>query len=118
MYIFNVTPVAKPRMTQSDRWKERRVVSKYRSYCDELNLKARIQKFHLSNELEILFYLPMPKSWSRKKREEKNGFPHDEKPDIDNLIKGFIDAFKEEDKTIYSVRAIKYWGEEGRIEVI
>ena len=36
-YQFNVNPVAKPRMTQRDKWKKRPVVDKYYAYKDEMN---------------------------------------------------------------------------------
>ena len=35
---LNIVPVAKPRMTQSDKWKKRPVVQKYWKYKDDLKL--------------------------------------------------------------------------------
>ncbi|MDE1866451.1 MAG: RusA family crossover junction endodeoxyribonuclease [Thaumarchaeota archaeon] len=105
-------------MSRSDKWNERDVVMRYRAFCDELRYKANVNKYQLGKTLDILFYLPMPESWSIKKKLAKTGMPHDQKPDIDNLVKGFIDAFKVEDKTVHDIRARKYWGTEGRIEVL
>lgn len=111
-----VTPVGKPRMTQRDKWKQRPAVVKYRAYCDELRLL--MPGYELGISLDLKFYLPMPKSWSTKKRAEMNGTYHDQKPDIDNLAKAFMDAFKSEDKHVAVLKCEKYWAEVGGIEVL
>jgi len=36
MKTFNVTPIGKPRMTQSDRWKKRDCVVRYFNFKDEI----------------------------------------------------------------------------------
>lgn len=112
---LTVTPLGKPRMTQRDHWKQRPAVIAYRTYCDELRL--RLPRYELPTELKIVFYLPMPASWSKKKRREHNGLPHDQKPDIDNLAKGFMDAFKAEDKHVAILYAEKYWADQGGIMI-
>lgn len=110
-----ITPVGKPRLTQRDKWKQREPVLRYRAYCDELRL--RLPHYELPTKLIIVFYLPMPASWSQKKRREMVGTPHDQKPDIDNLAKGFMDAFKSEDKHVAILHAEKYWAREGAIVI-
>jgi Holliday junction resolvase RusA-like endonuclease len=112
---IQVEPMGKPRMTQRDKWQQRPAVMKYRTYCDELRL--RLPLYDLPAQLHITFYLPMPKSWSKKRRTETAGRPHDQKPDIDNLAKGFMDAFHTEDKHVYSLTAEKYWSEYGAVVV-
>ena len=48
--------------------------------------------------VEIAFYLPIPKSWSKKKTWEANGAMqelgalHGRRPDLDNLVKSVLDA--------------------------
>jgi Holliday junction resolvase RusA-like endonuclease len=59
----------------------------------------------------------MPASWSQKKRDRLCGQPHQSKPDIDNLIKGFMDALLKDDARIWEVRASKVWDVSGGIEV-
>lgn len=113
--VLLVKPVSKPRLTQRDKWKERPPVMAYRAYCDELRL--RLPNYELPVHLGITFYLPMPPSWSARKRQEKAGTEHDQKPDIDNLLKGFMDAFKSEDKHVAIVYASKFWAESGSIEL-
>lgn len=111
-----VNPLGKPRMTQRDKWKERPATTAYHAYCDELNL--RLPGYELPQSLNITFYLPMPKTWSKAKRGSLRGLYHNQKPDIDNLLKAFMDAFKSEDKHVANVIATKMWAEEGAIELL
>lgn len=65
----------------------------------------------------MVFVMPMPKSWSKKKRLLMNGKPHQQKPDLDNMIKAVQDALCDEDKFVYDVHATKIWGENGTLSV-
>lgn len=113
---LDVNPVAKPRMTQRDRWKKRNCVLKYHAFKDELRLKLR--GFDLpAYGYHLLFVIPMPKSWSQKKRRENNLQPHMPRPDRDNLEKAFLDAILEEDSGIWDGRITKVWGERGLIVI-
>lgn len=114
--LIKLDPVGKPRMTQRDRWKFRPAVVKYHEYCDKL--RDALPGYELGMDLNIRFYIAMPKSYSKKKRAELDGTYHDQKPDIDNLAKGFMDAFKSEDKHVAVLHAEKYWAEEGAVEVL
>lgn len=111
---ISITPVGKPRQTQSDRWKQRPVVMRYRAFADELRLKYRED---LPDSIILRFYLPMPPSWSAKKKAEMLGKPHQQKPDFDNLAKSVCDALKKEDSTIWRCLVEKYWDVEGGIEI-
>ena len=64
---INIQPVAKPRMTRSDRWKKRPVVLKYWQFKDALKEKAEQKNWNLSKDITIYFSIAMPKSWSKKK---------------------------------------------------
>ena len=100
-------------MTRSDKWNQRPIVMRYRGYKDELArqthymFKENIQK---DGEMWIVFVMPLPASWSKKKKLELNGAPHQQKPDVDNLLKGFLDAFLVEDEQVYEVHVKKLWG--------
>lgn len=113
--IIDIEPNTKPRMTRADKWKKRKCVVQYRDFCDELRLKTL--KFKISPAYSIIFEIPMPKSWSLKKRFEMNGKPHQETPDLDNLLKAVNDALLEQDKIIYYVEARKIWAETGKITI-
>ncbi len=111
--IFHINPVGAPRMTRRDKWAKRLCVVRYFAYRNELVKQAR--GWIPGVVLDVTFYLPMPKSWSNKKKSKFAGKPHQNKPDIDNLVKGFLDAFGE-DKQVWSICAKKTWDYEGRID--
>lgn len=62
------------------------------------------------------FVMPIPESWSKKKRAlaDAGAMPHTAKPDLDNLVKLVKDAlngvFWLDDKQIFSFTASKYYG--------
>ncbi len=70
----------------------------------------------------ILFYIAMPKSWSKKKREEHRKQLHTSKPDIDNLAKAVLDGvsgqYFRDDSQIAILHTQKYWAETGKISLI
>lgn len=109
---YLITPMGKPRMTRSDKWKQRPEVLRYRAFKDEV----RLNKVSLPERgYHITFVIPMPKSWSKKKKAEMNGKPHQQKPDKDNLEKALLDAIFEDDCRIWDGRVSKVWGETGKI---
>ena len=112
MQIFNITPMGKPRQTRSDKWRKRDVVMRYRTFCDEI----RLNKVTMPEAGgHITFVVPMPKSWSQKKRAAMNGRAHQQKPDSDNMIKALMDALFEDDAHIWDFRVTKVWGKSGQI---
>ena len=115
-YRFDVVPVASPRMTHADRWKRRRCVVKYFEYRDQVRAIAAEQGFTLPERFYLWFQMPMPKSWSQRKKRMMFGEPCRVKPDADNLAKGFFDCFGE-DKHVWSVQITKTWHDIGRITV-
>ena len=116
VYQFNLLPIPKPRMTQRDKWAQRPPVIRYRAFADQIRVEAHKQGLVLGNGLAYEFHLPMPKSWTKKKRAEKLGQLHDQKPDLDNLIKSVFDALCDEDKAIGSIgQAKKVWGATAKI---
>jgi Holliday junction resolvase RusA-like endonuclease len=68
----------------------------------------------VAKRLVLDFYIPMTKSWSKKKRDKFNGCPHEKTPDIDNLVKAFLDSVYTNDCHVYQVFATKHWVEEGK----
>lgn len=109
---YPITPVPKPRMTQRDKWKKRPNVTRYRAYCDEVRLRG----IKLPDcGYHVVFVLPMPKSWSKKKRDKMDGQPHQQTPDKDNLEKALLDAIFTDDSTVWDGRVSKIWGIQGKI---
>ena len=114
MQIVDVTPVTKPRQTKRDKWKQRPCVMRYRAYADHLRAKMLdIPEcgYHL------IFIMPMPKSWSKKKRDAMRGKQHQQTPDKDNLEKAVLDALYGDDSCVWDGRVSKFWGDKGRVIV-
>lgn len=117
VHVFHCTPMGKPRMTSRDRWKKRPVVERYHAFKDTLALQ--MQGFEMRKSgLHLYFLIPMPPSWSKKKRRDYHYFPHQQTPDIDNLVKAFLDAVMAEDKEVWDIRATKIWADQGGIIIM
>ena len=114
MQVFEITPCPKPRMTQADKWKRRPPVMRYRAYCDQVR-EAGIEL--PESHYHVTFVLPMPASWSKKKRAAMAGMPHQSRPDKDNLEKALLDAVFEEDCRVWDGRVTKVWGDVGKIMI-
>jgi Holliday junction resolvase RusA-like endonuclease len=112
--LYKINPVSKPRQTQRDKWKPSKSVLRYRAFADECRLKMR--GVDLDGAV-ITFYLPIPKSWNKRKKAEMLNKPHRQKPDLDNLIKALGDALYGDDSSIASITAHKQWAEEGGIAI-
>lgn len=118
MIEIHMSPLSKPRQTRSDVWRKRPVVLKWRAWADEIRLACRYEEFVPSDELVMEFYIPMPKSWSKKKRAEFVGKPHTQnRLDIDNLCKAVMDALIKKDGCVHYLKAKKFWSEEGMIKL-
>lgn len=121
--IFKVIPVPKPRMTRSDSYKKRPIVMKYWAYKDTIKEQQGDFRFPHS-KASVTFYMPIPKSWSNKKKDLLRDRPHQKKRscDIDNLLKAFLDALTwdegDDDGNIWNIESCsKYWSDDPRIEV-
>ena len=112
--LYNITPVAKPRMTRSDKWKKRPATDKYWQFKD----KVREANIELYNGCTITFHISMPVSWSNKKRDSMRFQYHEQKPDIDNFAKALLDAIYDDDAHIAHITIIKKWADQGAIEII
>ena len=120
-YIFNINPVPKPRMTQRDKWANRPVVTKYFGFATLLRLHANKQGLKtLQGEIEsLVFFIPMAKSWSDKKKAEMNGKPHEQRPDLSNLLKSIEDILCKDDSHIWKYENLeKRWNYEGKIVLL
>ncbi|TQN37435.1 hypothetical protein FHU33_4087 [Blastococcus colisei] len=83
---IKVDPVAKSRQTRSDKWKQRPAVMRYRAYADELRLTVPVC-YQFPANVELIYGISMPRSWSAKKKAEMDGQPHRQEPDTNNLTR-------------------------------
>jgi len=120
--VIYINPQAKPRMVASDKWKKRLVVEKYWVYKQLIKLSLNQEQQEILEKTEkfesIKFYMALPESWSKKKKKETNNKPHQQTPDIDNLLKGLFDVLMIEDKRVWRIRELeKKWSNKPRIEI-
>ncbi len=132
-FFIEIAPNTKPRMTRSDKWKnnpnhtdprqrQRKPVTQYFRFKDELRKKCKeigLERIPASI-YTLKFYIKMPDSWSKKKRELLNGKFHQQTPDIDNLTKALFDSLEVQDNYIAEISNGygKYWAEKAGILLI
>jgi len=123
--IFNIDPVAasRPRVTRYASYYPKAYNYFRKSFKElvcALNGTREARKGAVS--ITIVFDMPMPKSWTKKKKFELIGMPHTQKPDIDNLTKAVLDGLNgvwfKDDSQVSGLYAAKYWKEKGKITVI
>lgn len=109
MTRYNICPVPAPRMTKQDKWKQRPCVMRFKKFGQQV----RIARVFIPQPCRVVFWMPIPQSWGVQKRVFARGEAHTSKPDLDNLLKGLLDAVYYEqgdaDKRIWSVWAEKRW---------
>ena len=120
IYRLDIPPCPKPRMTKADRWRKRPSVLKFFAFRDAVkDYINTIKKLfdeeqgyfhHLEfDTFEIEFHVPMPQSWSKKKKADMDKRPHQQRPDLDNYLKAWKDSVYEEDAIVWRVKASKLW---------
>lgn len=125
-YLLDVIPMGAVRMSSSDRWKtnpnhvdpnkrQRESVTRYFKFKDQLREQTKLVNFELGRFIDAIFFVPMPDSWSDKKKEKMNGMPCDKRPDCDNYLKALADTLREEDGDIWTMKAEKRYAWKGSI---
>lgn len=119
IYTFNIHPSTHVRTTRGESWimksteeylkklddkrvsegkfgafvKRRKQLEKYSDYKQEVAwLAQKIGYIQPRKDFAIVFYIPMPVSWRKKKIAEMEGKSHENMPDFDNLLKSFFDG--------------------------
>lgn len=116
MEQYPITPVSKPRMTRKVKWDRNAHQTKYFAFKNEVQrLGVEVPEFGY----HLVFVIPMPKSWSKKKKALMDGSPHrnDKGPDKDNLEKALLDSVYSNDARVWNGEVSKVWGIEGSIVV-
>jgi Holliday junction resolvase RusA-like endonuclease len=133
--ILKISPRTWVRVTKNDRiffripidklrpsgLKRRLRIEAYNEY--KLSVAAEAKRVHFTLPdigAGIIFYVPVPKSWSKKKKKLHHGSFHHSRPDLKNLLQAFEDSLLSEDKTIaYYTHLGKRWvnAEQGWIEI-
>lgn len=94
-------------------------VLRYLNYKRSLKLEFLKHGLKINEVLEgVTFVMPMPPSWSKKKRDDHRGKKHQQVPDLDNLVKAFKDAILKRDEYVHTYNDIKkVWGDLGEINI-
>lgn len=122
--ILNITPQTHIRTTQGDRiffriprsklrpsgLKRLLRIERYNQYKVDLLTEAKRKQFIIpASGLHVTFYVPVPESWSKKKKAAHHGLLHQSRPDLDNFCKSLFDSLITEDKYIANIQATKRW---------
>lgn len=122
--ILNITPQTHVRATQGDSvffripreklrpqgLKRLQRLERYNQYKVDLSAEAKKKNFTFPPiGASITFFIPVPQSWSKKKKKLHHGTFHQSKPDIDNLTKAILDSLMAEDKQIAHLEVQKRW---------
>ena len=113
-YRIEMAPFAKarPRVTRNGTYMPPEYMAKREElqglFLEEggrLNIEGEVQ-------LTVAFRFKMPKSWSKKKREETDGLFCGKTPDLDNCIGAVMDALFANDSRVVQITAAKTWAYE------
>lgn len=114
-FVIDVDPMGAPRMTQRDAWLRppRPKVARYWKFKDAL--RAKVGAPPVPDELHCFFEVPMPASWSKKKKAAMVGQPHRQPFDTDNALKACADSLWSEDSAIWRMSGEKRWSTVGKV---
>lgn len=92
---------------------------RYIQYKKDLKEEAQRQLyFPRTDNFWMKFFLPIPKSWSDKKKRQLCFEPHLNKKDLDNYCKAILDSLYPKDQIVWDFRASKFWYDgPGHIEI-
>jgi len=85
-------------------------LERYNNYKLDLLAEAKKKNFTIpAYGMSVTFYIPVPKSWSNKKKKQYHGTFCQSRPDLDNLVKSLMDSLLDEDKYVANLTATKRW---------
>lgn len=120
---FDIDPVpaSRPRVTRWGTYYGK----KYKNFKKEMS--EAVPTYHPTKVLEGLifadmtFFIPVPKSWSNKKKQSKIGGYCDNNADLDNYEKAILDSLNGhyfiDDRQIVEQSSRKMYAERGSIEI-
>jgi Holliday junction resolvase RusA-like endonuclease len=129
---LDIEPIGAVRTTQKQMFADKRY-KKYMVWKDDIRILwnaelikrgIKPEEFKFSEIKSITFVVTVPMSISLskaklKEREDRVDMPHQMKPDIDNMLKAFMDAIMKEDSHVHTIgKMTKIWGLHGHIKVV
>jgi len=102
----------------NDYLNRKNTIKRYFDYKRALKAEAIKQGFVIPEEnVWFRFFIKMPESWSKKKKNKMRFEQHKSRPDIDNISKGIFDSLLIQDMALSDYRASKFWADVGFIEI-
>lgn len=117
---FNINPVpaSRPRVSRWSTYYPKKY-TKFKKDMEALTSEMETTPSEKLVSVELEFGIMIPKSWSKKKREELNNTYCSNNSDIDNYIKAILDSLNGivyiDDKQVVELFAKKIYSEEGYI---
>ena len=105
---YIIDPVPAPRLNRKSRFNPSKtaLIERYHAYRDLI----RVLHVEIPDSCFIRFEMPVP-----KRRHDRIGRQHTQRPDLDNLLKGLLDSVFAEDAHVHRVLAEKVWALRGAI---
>lgn len=114
-------PKGRPRFTRNGHTYTPKTTKAYEVRVKQAIRKADVEKLSGPLRVEIVVYRGIPKSFSKKKRDDalREGILPVTKPDLDNYIKSVLDACNgilfEDDNAICEIHAKKLYGDTAKV---
>jgi len=127
-YNINPIPASRPRVTRWGTYYGKRYsnfkkeMKERTSHEDKENLKNTVIWLEDLIFADMTFFIPMARSWSKKKKSLKNEQYCDNNADLDNYEKAILDSLNgiyfKDDRQIVSQKSQKIWADKGKIKII
>jgi len=117
-FKINPVPASRPRVSRWSTYYPKKY-TKFKKDMEALTSELETTPSEKLVSVELEFGIMIPKSWSKKKREELNNTYCSNNSDIDNYIKAILDSLNGivyiDDKQVVELFAKKIYSEEGYI---
>ena len=111
-FDINPVPASRPRVTRWSTYYPKKY-TQFKQDMIALTSEMHFAPFEGLLGVDIGFYIAMPKSWSKKKKELKEGRYCDNNADVDNYLKAILDSLNEivyvDDRQIVEIAARKIY---------
>jgi len=112
IFDINPCPASRPRVTRWSTYYPKKY-TQFKKDMIALTSELDITPSESLLSVDIGFYIGMPKSWSKKKKESKHGQYCDNNADVDNYLKAILDSLNEvvyvDDRQIVEISAKKIY---------
>ena len=113
-FDINPVPASRPRVTRWATYYGKKY-SKFKEDMIEMTKNTKVIPLEGNIYAKLRFNIQIPKSWSKKKKEAKNGAYCDNHADIDNYCKSILDSlngvYYKDDRQIVMLKATMIWSD-------